>query len=237
MLALSQNLLGIGLYTPQEAALYARVPVQTVNRWMYGNRKGNRVIRPQLDGTDEPFVTFLDFVQMLRIRSIRMTRKVPMHKIREAISFCEDRYGLRYPFAMSKTLYLFDDYIVLCEPGSTKKDAIREFVQVTGESPGQRIFTPIVDAFGEELSFGDDQIATKYSCPLGRHRAIMDPQVRFGEPMIDDCGYTARILWEAAVSEGSPEDAARVYDVDPSVVYAACEYHQLLLARTPMISA
>lgn len=36
-----------GLYTPREAAFYARMHPSVLNRWLFGNKSGNWVLQPQ----------------------------------------------------------------------------------------------------------------------------------------------------------------------------------------------
>ena len=61
--------LGIGIYTPEEAAFYARVKTQVLNRWLFGDGRGANVVKPERCGKDEDrIVTFLDLVQAIAIR-------------------------------------------------------------------------------------------------------------------------------------------------------------------------
>ena len=41
----------------------------------------------------------------------------------------------------------------------------------------------------------------------------MDPRERFGEPVVERCGYAASTLWEACEIEGGVEEAAKAYGV------------------------
>lgn len=84
MVAKLRNTLGNGLFTVAEAALYARVSPQMMARWLFGNRKGQSVLHPQFRA-ESRFVSFLDLVQTLAIREIRIQRKVPLPKFRQAI--------------------------------------------------------------------------------------------------------------------------------------------------------
>ena len=96
MVVANDSFLGIGLYTVQEAALYARVPVQTMSRWLYGSKGGEPVLTPELAGREEKFVTFLDFIQAIHVRHIRKTLGVPLARIRRGIEIARDTYALNY---------------------------------------------------------------------------------------------------------------------------------------------
>ena len=80
----SADLLGIGVYTPREAAFYARVPTQTMQRWLWGGLNSESAFTPEIDGPK--LVSFRDFVTTLAIRSIRNSQQpVSLQKIRSAI--------------------------------------------------------------------------------------------------------------------------------------------------------
>ena len=40
----SENILGVGLYTVEEVARYARVSKNLVNRWFFGTREGEATV-------------------------------------------------------------------------------------------------------------------------------------------------------------------------------------------------
>lgn len=56
----------------------------------------------------------------------------------------------------------------------------------------------------------------------------MDPKVRFGEPVIATCGYSALTLWNAVKAEGSIKAAAEIYGVETKEVELACSYFDYL---------
>ncbi len=56
----------------------------------------------------------------------------------------------------------------------------------------------------------------------------MDPSIRFGKPYIEDVGYEAETLAEAAEIEGGVERAARLYHVDPEAIRAARDFYKRL---------
>src|SRR5687768_6967785 len=140
MVAQARELLGLGLYTPAEAAMYARVPTSTVSRWIHGTTGGLPAVRAQVPASDEKVVTFLDFIQSLAIRAIRTTRKVPLNKIRETVERAHEQYGIEYPFARRHTTYLLGDEVLL---------DLRDFglVQVTGKQANQLAMKKVVEIY------------------------------------------------------------------------------------------
>ena len=128
--------LGNGLYTLSEAALYARVSPTALNRWLFGAGGRDPVIVPQF-GSDEKLVSFLDLVQTLAIREIRLQRKVPLAKFRQAIKIAKDKFGLDHPFARQHFSYLFGDELVI-QPSQG------EYVEASGKDKGQRLLPFVV---------------------------------------------------------------------------------------------
>jgi uncharacterized protein (DUF433 family) len=209
---------GTGLYTPREAALYARLHPSMLTRWLYGNKSGERVVTPQLDG-EERVVTFLDFVQTLAIRSIRQQHHISLDKIRTAIDQAENVYGVRWPLARKHTTYLLGrDIQIVPEAGGSP-------IQVTGKGSGQLSLRSIVELHLRDLGWDAEGLARSYRAFTWNNREVlMDPARHFGEPLIPSCDYSARALVEAAETEGSIEAAAEAYGVAPEDVEIACRY-------------
>ena len=77
---------GRGLYGLNEAAFYARMPAATLRAWFYPKQEASRLITSQIEDGDEKFVSFLDFVEALAIRSLRLDCKIPLQKIRAGLA-------------------------------------------------------------------------------------------------------------------------------------------------------
>ncbi|MHB1421906.1 MAG: hypothetical protein ACYC3I_01670 [Gemmataceae bacterium] len=225
MVAGSGNLLGVGLYTPEEASLYARVSRRMLRRWLYGAKASQPVIRPQLaDEQEQELVTFLDLVQTMAVRAVRLTHRVSLQKIREAIDKAENEYGLPYPFARKHTTYLFGTEVII-------KLGEDEYVQTTGKGARNRLITKVVELYIEDLGFNPEGLADAYRAFVwGDYEVKMNPHVRFGEPLVTSCGYGARALWEAVQAEGSFEAAAKAYGVKTEEVETACRYFDHILS-------
>jgi uncharacterized protein (DUF433 family) len=234
------DLLGLGLYSPSEAALYARVSPGLMTRWVYGTKQGPAVIQPQLGNTGQRDVTFLDFVQTLAIRRIRSERRgVSLQQIREAYFRVRKEFGVEYPFALDSTrIGLFgppDDpksqVIWICI-GEDDAGAKRYF-QLTGKKSGNQLIGEVVRTYAQRLVFDEvTKLARKYiafpTVLAASERIVMDPSVRFGEPYFESCGYTARTLFDAYRSEGTVNRAAEIYGVTPEQVELAIEYFDYL---------
>ncbi len=225
MVAISEYL-GHGLYTPAEAAMYARLQTRTLRRWLSGNRSGGRVLDTEFNEADR--VSFLDFVQALAIRNIRLQHAVPLQRIRQSVLIATQTYGLDYPFARRHTAYLDGAEIVIRIPGEEE-----DFVQVSGKQAHQRVLEKIVAPYLSDLGYDASGLANRYTAFEYRSGSvIMDPAVRLGEPVIAECGYTARTVWEAVLSEGGIEEAAAALGIEPRYAALAWRYFDFLNART-----
>lgn len=234
MIATLRDLLGVGIYSPDEAARYARVQTRTMQRWVFGDAAGDAVISSQLakEGESEKLVTFLDFVQVLAIRQVRLReRKFPLPRIRKACEIATNEYGIEYPLAAKNhRIFLFGpkDKPLLCEMvihiGQDEFGKDR-YLQLGGRKSGNFVISEIAEPFMRRIRFGESKWAEEYTAfETEAGRIVMDPHKRFGEPFLPSCGYTARALWEAYQAEGSEENAAAAYGVSLNDIRLSCEY-------------
>lgn len=234
------ELLGIGLYSPSEAATYARVRLQLMSRWVYGTqgtRVSDPVFEPELGVTEDKIVTFLDFVQVLAIRRLRNERQIPLQRIREAYYRARDQFDVKYPFATEGVrIGVFGppdrperQVIIICL--NEKDDAgVEKFFQLTGKKHGNQLFAEVAMTYARFLDYDP---RTRLACKFTAFKSddglvTMDPQVRFGEPLIEETGYTAHALFNAYQTEGTPERAAAIYGVEPKHIQLAIDYFDYL---------
>jgi uncharacterized protein (DUF433 family) len=226
--------LGIGIYSPAEAAFYARVSQKMMSRWVFGDASGKPVIDRQLRDSSEKAVTFLDFVQTLAVREVRNRWGVSLQRIRQGVDEARQHYGIEYPLACRHKIFLFGDqktkghgHIVI------RRADDDSYVQLTGKDRGNLLMGPIVEMFLEHLQFDPKTgLASEY-CPMseGVARILLNPHRRFGEPVVDPGGYTAETLWDATNTEGGIEAAAEVFGITVGEVRLANRYFDTLLAN------
>lgn len=219
----TRDTLGVGIYSPAEAAFYARVRTQTLNRWLFGDAHGDSVVTSQIRDDDDRVVTFLDFVQALAIRAIRTQYpKISLQKIRKAVDLVDDKLGIKNPFAKDHQIFVYDEREI-----AIKVDG--KLIQISGDHSGNLMIGPIAETYLSRIQFGSDGFAIRYQ-PWGDNDIpiVMDPKRRFGEPIVESCGYTAQTLWEASIVEGGLEAAAKAYGVKVEEVRTACDYYDHL---------
>lgn len=214
--------LNAGLYTASEAAMYGRVRTTMVNRWLFGTRQTEPVFEGTYRDSGQKLVTFLDFVQMLAIRAIRIQRNIPLQKIRTALQRASETYQIDHPFAREHRTFFLDGEIYIQLPGEA------DLMQLTGRYADHRRMKKIVEPHLEDLTFEHGVAAAYRACRDGDLEIVMNPFRRLGEPVVQSCGYTAQTLWEACQTEGGIEPAARAYGVTPEEVRLAYNYYDSL---------
>lgn len=216
----AKPVLGLGLYTPRQAAFLARVSPQTVSRWVHGDARGLPALRAQLGHDDQRRVTFLDLVQIMAVRAIRRERRVPLTTIREFVEQAETKYGLTHPFARRHKTYLFGDDIVLRHAD--------KIIQLTGEYKDQDLIRPVVELYMEDLSFHNGLAASFTPLREGERFVLVHPQKRMGAPLVMPCGYSVDAILTSLQAEGTPEGAAEVNSIDIADVRLAQRYEDML---------
>jgi uncharacterized protein (DUF433 family) len=218
---------GRGLYGLREAAFYARMPAATLRAWFATQKEAPRVISSCIEEESGKFIGFLDFVEALAIRSLRLDFNIPLQKIRKALTFAKEKCGKDYLFARKDHRVVWDGrelFIYLDSDGNP--------TQATGRNLGQRSFHACIQQFLHDLEFDSDGVAKLYNADCFKDwQIVMEPNQYFGEPMVKGTGYTAESLYRAAVQEGGIEPAADVYEVDPAAVEAAYRYWDRLRVR------
>lgn len=99
------RLIGVGIYTPAEAALYTGIPAKDIRRWMFGYRsegiQHSGIWIPELDFSEEKLLGFHD---LLEIRLVHVFRKhgVSLQAIRSASRQAREVFDQSYPFTCKR---------------------------------------------------------------------------------------------------------------------------------------
>lgn len=230
--ALANPLIGVGVYTPTEAAHLTGVPATSISRWLRGysfvraaeRRESPPVWRRAIADVDGHLtVTFLDMMEARFIHAFRR-HHVSWPFIRAAARMACEMFGAQHPFTL----------------GRFKTDGNRIFHQL--ESAGEVklfdlnrrawVFNDIVEpSLYTGVDLEDDQVARWY--PLHPNRAIViDPRVAFGRPVLAEEGVPVDVIAAAvAAQEGDIAAVSRWYKVPAKSVRAAVQFHRRSAAR------
>jgi uncharacterized protein (DUF433 family) len=112
-----------------------------------------------------------------------------------------------------------------------KKD---KFVQLTGRASSNLLMKEIAEPFLADLHFDPESgLASEYTAwKEVSQSVVLNPERRFGEPIVMPCGYTAQTLFDAIKSEGSIAAAADAYGVTPEDVSIAYSYIDHLMTTS-----
>jgi uncharacterized protein (DUF433 family) len=216
------SLVGLGLYTPAEAARLIKVPAPKLTRWLRGHGSGNRTYEPlwrgQVDlGDGAVYLGFLDLIQS-RMAAAFIAAGLSPQKVRRALGLAREIIDTDHPFATSR--FKTDGRTLLLEAlGHDSED--RPLVDLFRR--GQYVMHKVIEPSLKGIDF-DTDIASRW-WPAGRSSDIVvDPKRQFGQPIIDSAGIPTAILSAAAEAEGSIEMAARMFRTSPAVVQRAIDF-------------
>ena len=212
----TETILGLGVYTLQEAALYSGISSQKLSRWIYGTRISDPVITSQL--LQEKLVSFLDLIQSKSISEAKRLG-ISLQKIREAIRTAQKHYDVEFPLAHRYALVEFGKEL------HVKNHKTERITTVTGKQKHQTLMTQIVNKFMKNLDFNDKDIADRYT-PFEYNdiKITLNPKVQFGQPLVGDTGYRADVLNKAYLAEGSYRSVVDEFGVDMEDVKTAVLY-------------
>lgn len=218
MAALISSRIGTGLYTVAEAAIYAKASRRMISRWVFGTAKDKPLFHSQFERTDDKLVSFLDMLQSVAIREIRLEHpELSMNSVRQAIEFSKKTYGVDFPFVRKGFVAGRLGGTIVIHPSRD------QFVEASGKSRGQTMF-PFVQMYLDRVGFGDDGLANEYRIyEHGRVQVTMKPNIRFGEPLLPS-GYSAWNIWESIKSEGGIDRTAKAFRIPRSEVRTAYSF-------------
>lgn len=212
----SMQMIGLGVYTPQEAALYTGISSQKLSRWLYGTSISSPVITSQF--RQERLVSFLDLIQSKSISEARRLG-ITFQRIREAIDVARRHYDIEFPLAHRYALVEFGNELHI------HNHVAKRITTVTGKQKHQTLMAKIVTKFMRDLEFNAEDIAEKY-IPFENNgiTITLNPKVQFGQPLVGDTGYRADILNKAYLAEASYNSVADEFGVNMEEVETAVLY-------------
>lgn len=211
--------LGLGIYTAAEIAQILRIPYRKVYTWMnkYWDGKLGKgydiKYSWQMEGTRAvSFHTFIEFYIMMRFSEAG----VPPKNVLKAHSELSLMYDTAFPFALKEVLEGIH---------SDGKQVFLKTKEGIIELNGTKQFNlEIIQLFFVNLDFDKDNIAARF-WPMGKSKSILiDPNRRFGHPVIDGKNIEPEII-QNHYSAGDPiKYIAYVYQLSEEQVHNALEY-------------
>lgn len=225
-----KQLLGIGTYTPSEAAKLLAIPAGKISRWVKGHRANNRFYAPlwnpeiEIDGNS--YLGFRDLME-IRVANAFIAEGLSAIQVRRSIILAREIIGNNHPLATNR--FRTDGREVFLSVIEEDEEG-RETEKLLNLFRHQYEFKGIIDPILKTVDFGDDGQPLIW-WPNGRAAKIaVDPERSFGQPIESTSSVPTAILAAAAQIEGI-RGAAEVYDVTEAAVRRSIQYQASLEQR------
>lgn len=216
-------LIGVGLYSPVQAARLLHVPTRQVHRWLFGDSDHPPAVASYFEDNDGPqrrCVTFFDLVQLMVIREAAQ-HQVKLEAIREAVAFARESLNDPMPLANKKGMFLFD--------GSVwgRQGNRNELVGLSKKDRNQLASVKVIQEFAKEITFDENGRAESWT-PMrrGKLRVTLHRNRRFGQPTINPPGYVTTLIAPSVIGEGSVRAAARAYGIPTAAMQLAYDFER-----------
>lgn len=228
----SDDLIGVGLYTPAEAGRLLRVPAAKIARWLRGHRIQDKYYpalwRSEVSlGDDRIFLGFRDLMEA-RVADVFIRAGVSSIRVRIAIEVAREAIGQDHPLSTNRfrtdgrEIFL---HIIQQDNDGEKREQLLNLFRRQFE------FNGILDPILKTVDFGDDGSPLVW-WPRGRKlNVIVDPTRSFGQPIDASSSIPTAVLAGAAKQAGGVRGAARDYDVSETSVRHALEFETLMEQR------
>lgn len=226
--------LGIGYYTTAEAARLLKTSQRNIARWLggysYRNAQGEvanapPLWRPQLPRFDEALeIGFHDLIE-LRFVLAFLGGDVGLNVLRRCLENARAILGVERP--LSTRRFRTDGKSIFLE--SLRETAGDEASSLVDLKTNQLVFKQIVEQTFRDLDLIDDSVV-RWRPFHGKPSIVVDPGRSFGKPLVAEFGVPTSALASVAKAEGSPNRAARLFEVPLSAVNDAIAFERSLIA-------
>ena len=225
--------IGKGVYSLAEAERLIKIPRQSISRWTRGytyRYKGEEHHTPPLiawdaeQSTDKgPILSFLDLLEV-RFLDAFLAHGVSRKAVRIAALHARELLGRHHPF--STRIFKTDRHSIFAEiiKGTEDKHLLDV---VKNQFVFARIISPSLYA---GIEFGASNDPQRWWPPEKKHAVVIDPERRFGTPIVTHSGVPTKILANAFKAEDWVEFVAKWYEVTPREVRDAVKFEEPLAA-------
>ena len=231
--SICRNELGRPSYSAAEAGRLAGLTAGRVRRWLrgyeysYGNAVRGQPPVLQGSGTEDPYASFLDLVDLLFVKRF-LDHGLSLQKVRRALD--EARVVLGTKHFARQTFFTDGGKIFLqLQEAALKEggDAILELM-----SGGQWVIAPVIRGLAQQIDFDSTEGLARRWYPLGRNRpVVLDPMVSFGAPSIAGRGVKTINIHDLFIAEDESLTAVRTWwGLTDAEVQAAVDFERQLAA-------
>lgn len=217
-------ILGHGIYTIPEAARLVHTSAGRLKAWFCGwpRRPGPITTSDYSEPVDSfRVISFLDLIDALVVAALR-EKGVPFQYLRKVQRALARDLGRPHPFSYKK-LYT-EGYHVFAEMAA--EDKTLRFKEIVAN---QYAFKSILSPFLDAVQYTEQTLTAMQWRPYAG--VVIDPQRRFGKPIVESAGIPTSILM--AAYRANNRDLAAVadwYGVAPHDITTAVEFEEIWLA-------
>ncbi|EDX84765.1 conserved hypothetical protein [Synechococcus sp. PCC 7335] len=204
----------VATYPVADAARYLAIPAGTLRSWLHGRTyptaNGNKYFEPliHLPDGNSPQLSFTNLVEAHVLRVIRQNHKVRLDKVRTALDYVEQKFGLPHPLARAQF----------------QTDGVDLFVESVGQlinasRDGQLAMKKTLQQFLQRIEW-DEEGHPQRLFPLIQLQQADEPRVleinprlSFGRPVVVNTGIPANMIIDRFRAGESLESLADDYDL------------------------
>ncbi len=222
------SLIGVGVYTPAEAALYTDIPSKDIRRWIFGYKSEGveypGLWLPELGRSEEKLLGFHD---LLEIRFVHAFRKhgLSLQTIRAASTQARELFNQAYPFTC-KQFQTDGRSIFATVFDQTGDEAILDLAK------RQYAFRQVIGpSLYEGIDYTGEGRALRWY-PVKRSKAVvLDPSRNFGKPVLASTGVDTSTIYHAYLAEGrDAKRVASIFEIPIAAVGAAVSFENRIAA-------
>ncbi len=219
-------ILGVGIYTPREAARYVGANSQSVLRWTRGSGALDPLWHNYFQElNDDTELSFRDLIEILVVSKFR-AQGVSMQKIRYAIELAREEFQTDYPLS-HRDFYTDGERILVQADGES------EFTSLDKRDGLQRAFREIVAPSLQDVEFNN--ATPNYWRPShGRNDVVLDPSRSFGTSILDEYGISTSVLRQEFDEFKNVLYLSEIYEIPAEQVISAIDFEYYLDGKDPI---
>lgn len=220
----------IPTYSLVEAAHYLGLPITTLESWIrgryYPTSTGRRHFEPVIVRPDQdlPLLSFMNLVEAHVLDAIRYRHRVPLKKVRDAISYLRHVSGSPHPLADHWFQLKGVDLIV--DEGGLLVNATKQ---------GQIEMKDVIRAYLQRVARDPKGAAESLYPYLTRHPkdveeqpklVLINPRIGFGKPILVGVGVPTAVIADRIRAGETIKELARDYACKASEIEEAVRYER-----------
>jgi hypothetical protein len=206
---------GVGIYSVQDSARLLRRPAAQIRRWANGYTYRNLAkesIRKlpvlQSQRGDSGYLNFRELIELFYVREFT-TLGVSLEQVRAVSEKLVSEFGA-FPFASARLLVSGRNLMRVSELGIISVETCQ-------------LVSEIVTPFLQEITFGEEW-AIAWTPAAGNGSVIVDPNFKYGEPILKDTGTPTRSVFNLYIKEQDMQRVADWFDIQYGRAKDAVEF-------------